>query len=407
MRVIVVNDFAHVNGGAASVAVASAKGLARKGHQVSFFSAVGPVDPELREAGVNIICTGQHEILKDPDRFRAASQGLWNTAAARAFAIHVADVDCRDTVVHLHGWTKSLSSSVVRIAVKRGLRTVCTMHDYFVACPNGGFFDHQRLEHCSLRPLSVGCLSRNCDARAYSHKLWRCVRQIVQETAGGIPTRIDAFVVLSRTSRKVIGSYLPDGSRLFEIPNPVDVESDPPVDVARNLSFVMLGRLSPEKGGIFLARAARSFGAPVVFVGDGPSRPEIASANPAAIVTGWLTRAQVADHLSAARAIVFPSLGYEAQPLAVLEAAAKGVPAIVSNDCAAAEQVEDGVTGLLFKRGEEVALAAALRRLSDRELARRLGRAAYDKYWDNPLTLDRHVRSLEEMYGKVLSDRAA
>ncbi len=33
----------------------------------------------------------------------------------------------------------------------------------------------------------------------------------------------------------------------------------------------------------------------------------------------------------------------------------------------------------------------------------RLGKAAYDKYWSKPVTMELHVRQLEEVYHSVLS----
>ncbi len=402
MRVVVVNDFAHVNGGAAAVAIDSAVGLARRGHRVSFFAAVGPVDDRLPDAGVEVVCTGQHEVVRDPSRVRAACQGLWNTAASRALNSHLNGVGREDTVIHLHGWSKALSTSVARAAMRGGFKIVCTLHDYFAACPNGGFFDFGSLKHCQLRPLSVACLTRNCDSRSYSHKLWRVARQVVQERVGGLPAGIDAFVVLSRLSGSILRPLLPQEARIFEIQNPIDVPRQPPVEVEKNSDFMLVGRLSPEKGGALFAGAAREAGVPALFVGDGPSRQEIASTYPSASITGWVPKGRVTDYLARARCLVFSSLWYEAQPLVPLEAAARGVPAIVSDGCAGAESVEDGVTGLLFRNGDAGSLAAALRRMGDDALVRRLGRAAYERFWTAPPTLASHVDGLELAYRELL-----
>ena len=75
-NVIVVNDFAHVEGGASQVAISSAIGLANQGHEVSYLSAVGPVASELRESPARVFITGQHAIAHDPSRIRAAIQGV-------------------------------------------------------------------------------------------------------------------------------------------------------------------------------------------------------------------------------------------------------------------------------------------------------------------------------------------
>src|SRR4051812_1592056 len=104
MNLVIINDFAHVNGGASHVALASARALQSRGVRVSVFSAVGPVDPSLRESGVEVVCIRQNEILRDPIRTRAAVQGLWNRTASRRLAEYLAQFDQRDTVVHIHSW---------------------------------------------------------------------------------------------------------------------------------------------------------------------------------------------------------------------------------------------------------------------------------------------------------------
>src|SRR5512145_2257981 len=62
VNIIVVSDFAHVTGGNAAVALASADGLARQGHAVTVFAGVGPVSPEIAAGPVQVVCTGQQAI---------------------------------------------------------------------------------------------------------------------------------------------------------------------------------------------------------------------------------------------------------------------------------------------------------------------------------------------------------
>jgi glycosyltransferase involved in cell wall biosynthesis len=225
---------------------------------------------------------------------------------------------------------------------------------------------------------------------------------VIQISVGKIPSGVDAFIVVSRFSKMILKPYLPERTPVFQVANPIDVEQGKPVDVANNRSLVMVGRITIDKGAILLARTARECGAPVVFVGGGRSVADVVSANPSAVITGWLSRAEVQKHLRAARALVFPSLLYETQGIVVPEAAAMGIPAIVSDTSAAIEAVRDGVTGLLFRNGDSRSLAQAIGRLSNDTLVRQLGVAAYNTYWSAPSTLELHVKVLEDVYEYVL-----
>lgn len=62
-NIVIVNDWASIEGGAANVAINSAIGLA-KHYCVYLFSAVQPIDSRLKKAGVNVICIGKKDVLQ-------------------------------------------------------------------------------------------------------------------------------------------------------------------------------------------------------------------------------------------------------------------------------------------------------------------------------------------------------
>jgi glycosyltransferase involved in cell wall biosynthesis len=405
--VVVVSDAARPDGGNSMVALASAMGLARRGHRVIFFSGVANAEcaqPELEAApSLEFVATNQHPILEDPSRLRASLRGLWNLSARYKFARILDRLDPSRTVIHLHGWSKVLSASVIACAFRRGFKVICTLHDFFIACPNGGFFDYQNQEICHRTPLSANCLLTHCDARKYSHKVWRVARQLVQSRFGGLPQCIRDFVAPSALSDRILRPFLPSHARIHHVRNPIDVERADPARPDANDPFVVVGRLSPEKGPELVARAAALAGVSVVFVGDGPLRANVERINPRIRVTGWLGRGEVVEQLRAARALVYASLWYETNGLSVLEAAAVGLPAIVSDACAARELVVDRVTGLHFESGSVRDLADKLRRLQDASLARLFGARSYARYWGDPPTVQRHAAELERVYECALA----
>jgi glycosyltransferase involved in cell wall biosynthesis len=359
--------------------------------------------PELLEAGVEVICVEQWDIARDPWPARAALQGIWNFRAARMLEAELDALDRARTVVHLHGWTKSLSSSVVRTVIRRGFSIVCTLHDYFTACPNGGFFNFQTEAICHLQPLSVSCVLSNCDSRGYPQKAWRVVRQGVQRRFGLVPQGIRHFIVVSQFSQKVLEPFLSAESVCHLVPNLIDVEQEPRVDAGANTGYVMVGRLAKEKGVALFAKAASIAGYPATFVGDGECRGEIERLCPQAYVSGWVSRGKVGEHLRGSRALVFPSTCYETFGLSVLEAASLGIPAIVPDSSSARELIENGVTGLWFRSGSLQDLVEKMRMLQDGRMVTRFSNAAYERYWAKPLTMEHHVARLEAVYDQVLA----
>ncbi len=399
MRILLVADHAYINGGQAKVSLESAIGLARRGHEVVLFAAVGPADPRLAEAGVRTVLLGQTDVTQARSLARFGAQWLWNGPAAAELRALIGESDPRDTVVHVHAWAKALSPSIGPVLRGCAAPVVYTAHEYYLACPNGGFYDYPVAAACHRIPNGPACLTHNCDSRTYPRKLMRVARhELMRRT--GLVAGIDAMITISRLQREVLAPYLPTAMRYYDVPNPVDTEplghrAGPPGDC------VFVGRLSPEKGPGLFAEAARLSGMRAIFAGDGPARAELEARYPEAVFLGWQSPDQVKDVLRGARALVFPSVWYEGQPLTVLESLSLGTPVLVSDVCAGREAVHHGESGLWFRSNDPRSLADAMGHLSNDATAMRMGRTAYDLFWADPLTLERHLDGLERVYREV------
>lgn len=245
--VIILNDFCHVEGGASRVAIDEAVALKKSGLDVTFLGAVGPVCEELCAAGVRTICLDQPPLADATQHPSVLLQTLWNHAAYRTMQSLVANLDPRHSVVHQHGYTKALTTTPVLAAWKARLPIVCTLHDFFAACPNGAFFDYNRQEPCRLRALSTACAMTTCDKRHPLHKAYRVVRGVAQRRIARFPATVRNYITLSDQSAKLLRPYLPSDARSYTLPNIIDIERTPPVDAGANRALVVVGRLDVEK----------------------------------------------------------------------------------------------------------------------------------------------------------------
>ncbi len=400
-RVIVVYDFGDVNGGAAQVAISSALELRRRGKAVDYFCAVGPINPQLLEAGINVTCLGQADILRAKSRFGAAMSGIWNSEAARQLEALLTTADKENTVVHVHGWSKALSVSIFPVIERLGFRVVVTAHDYFLACPNGGFFNYQKSQLCKLKPLSASCLLSSCDVRRYSHKLWRYLRQSVGALIPAGPSALKDIIYISELSRSVLTDYVNPNAKWHFVSNPIIGEPRPRVRAEMNSTYVFIGRISKEKGCSDFCAAITKLGLSGVVVGDGPMLAELKASWPKVTFLGWQDRNGVDEVVAQARVLVFCSLWYETQGLVVQEAMSRGVPALVADHTAAKESVSPGITGMLYSSEDSKSLDRGLVALADDELVARLSETGYSMYWSNPPTLKGHVDALLDVYAAV------
>jgi hypothetical protein len=109
---VIVTDSLAVDGGSAKVALSSAMALADSGLQVTVFAAAGVASKELMaHENIRIVCTHQGDALASANKLGGALRGLWNRTARKSMADLLSTLEPENTVVHVHGWTKALSSS--------------------------------------------------------------------------------------------------------------------------------------------------------------------------------------------------------------------------------------------------------------------------------------------------------
>ncbi|HWA21021.1 MAG TPA: glycosyltransferase family 4 protein [Caulobacterales bacterium] len=407
-NIIVVHDHGAIEGGSTQVAIRSACGLAQRGKRVRFLCAVGPPDPALAAAGVRVECLGDPEFIRDPNFARAAVSGLWKRGSAVALGKLLNGLDPADSLIHIHGWTKSLSASVLDAALSSGVATVVTLHDYFSVCPNGGFFNYQKQVPCGLQAMSASCVASNCDSRSFSHKLWRVARQKIMEQRTGAPQSLRHVIYVSAASRSILEPYFAEQTQWHLVRNAVDAPRGPRVPAETNSCLLFLGRLSPEKGADLLADAGQITGQSIRIVGEGDDRARIEKQWPRAALVGWLPRSGVQAELANARLLVFPSRARETQGMSVHEALACGVPVIVSDATSARDMVVEGMNGLLFRSGDAADLAAKIASLAhDDGRVKAMSQFSYEQYWRQPNSLDAHLDELIGAYDAIVADHAS
>ncbi|WP_119462698.1 glycosyltransferase [Rhodospirillaceae bacterium SYSU D60014] len=407
MRVVIISDFGDITGGAAKVAILSARGLAERGVSVLFICAIPPINPLLSHHNIETRCFDLQNIWDRPSRTEAAIQGIWNVEAARRLTGELQAIGSRDAIVHFHQWTKCFSPSAIAAAGASGCPVAITLHDYFTVCPNGAYYDFKRQVPCQVKPLSAACIGANCDARSYPHKVVRLIRQGAIRRSLRRASQPVNLIHVSSFAKWAVEPFLPKGANSFVVPNPVDADRRARVEVGRNRGFLYIGRFTPEKGCVQAAAAAHAAKVPITFLGDGPAEQAIRTTYPEARILPWGSAEAVAEALSSARALLFPSLWFETSGLVVAEALAHGVPAIVSRATAAVDLIEDGLSGLLVDPGDVGGLEDCLRRLQDDRLAERLSRGAYQAYWRAPPDRMRHAEMLTRVYREILQAQLA
>jgi glycosyltransferase involved in cell wall biosynthesis len=175
--------------------------------------------------------------------------------------------------------------------------------------------------------------------------------------------------------------------------------------------FVLsVGRLVYYKGfDVLIEASQRGLSAPVVIVGGGPLKKQLAAQIHATglegvvHLVGSLREDELHAHYAAASAFVLPSVERsEAFGIVTAEAQAFELPVIVTElGTGTTEAMQPGVTGHVVPPRDSVSLANALNLLLTQSASRELGLAGR-RFVEEKLSLSGMVRRLDEIYNRVL-----
>ena len=397
--VVIINDFNYTQGGASKVAIDTARILKDSGINIIFFSAVNKKEDNIE--GIDYISTNQNEALKEKNKLKGIINGIYNFKAKKILKKLLLTLDRKSTIIHIHGWTKALSCSIFDIVFKSKFKTILTLHDYFTACPNGGYFNYKKNEICNFKPLSWKCIKCNCDSRNYGFKLYRVLRQFVQNKIVKLNKNIRNVITISNFSEKILKETLNKNVNIKKIYNPIDIgEKKDIIDITKNSYFLYVGRVSQEKGVDLFCEVITDLKLKGIVVGDGEQLEILKEKYQNIQFEGWKSKEEVREYMNKARCLIFPSRWYETAGLTVLEAQSIGLPSIVSNKCATKEFIQNNVNGFIFNNKKE--LEQIIKKINQNEVLSKISKNAYEIYWKNPFDEKRYIKDIYMYYNNVL-----
>ena len=398
--VITICDYGNIEGGAAKVAIESAIALASVVEESILFYSVGDTNKELESKGVKLISLHQQDILNNPNRIGAVIQGVWNSKAKKELKKLLMEKNSQNTIIHIHSWTKAISSSIFKIIENMGFKVVITIHDYFLACPNGGFFNYPKKKICKYAPLSLKCICTNCDSRSYTHKLWRIIRQLVQNNSI-IKRNNISYIFISDFNKNILNKYI-NAKEIYRINKPIEINNRIKVEVEKNDIYLYIGRLTEEKGVRLFCDVISHLKLNGVVVGDGYLLQELKEKYPAIEFAGWQSYVGIRKYILKARCLIFPSLWYECSPLTIPEVQAFGIPCIVSDCCAGKDNIINGINGNIFNVYNKNDLNNVLKLYQDNKYVSKISKYVYDNFNESEFKSEYYVSNLISVYTKIL-----
>jgi glycosyltransferase involved in cell wall biosynthesis len=300
-------------------------------------------------------------------KVQQAAEAVWSISARQSFGAELDRI--RPDLVHVHNLFPLISGSVPRLALRRGLPVLWTVHNNRILCVGGANFRdgapcHQCSRHWRVPGIRHACYSNSSTASALVTGASSLFGRLARK-------RIPAIAISESVRRWLVDTA---GFRDDQVTvkyngiAPPEVVDDP--GPAQRRAFLFAGRLEGYKGVRLLLdawqRAVLPADAELRLAGDGELADDVrqaAAADPRITWLGFVPPDQLSRLMVDARAVVVPSTWEETFGRVAAEAMAHGRPVVTTGRGGLSELIDE-TTG--WVTGTDVdALAKALTIVAD------------------------------------------
>ena len=269
-------------------------------------------------------------------------------------------------VVHLHNIHSYLSPVVGKLAHKRGIRVVWTLHDYKLLCPRYDCLrDGKPCEKCfggnKANVLTHKCMKGSLPASGVA---WL---EALKWNRATLERNTDVFVCPSEFMAEKMrqGGFDPAKIKVlnnFLDPVKLKIYQNTEDNTQRQDYYCYVGRLSQEKGVTDLLETASRLPYRLKVAGGGPLEAELRGKyanHPNIEFLGMLDAQGVSQLLTGARLSVVPSQWYENNPLSVVESLCAGTP-VAGSHIGGIPELISSENGTVFQPFDQEALSTAI-----------------------------------------------
>ena len=293
-------------------------------------------------------------------KLKAGIRSIYNFKSARV--VQHAISTFKPDIIHVQNFFPILSPAVFYVANRNNVPVVATINNYRLICSNATLLrDNHLCVKCVNKILPLSGVVHKCYHNSHFQSAAVTLMSSVHKLLGTWRNRIDMYIIAMTEFGKetfITSSLKLPSEKCTLKPNFVvdmGVGSE-----SREDFYLCFARLSEEKGIRVLLDSLNHVKYKLKIVGDGPLRPIVEKAvkgNASIEFLGFKNIDWIIAEVKKSRAVIMPSIWYEALPLSVLHTLSTGTPLIISDLPPFRELIADEVNGFHFKTGDSVDLA--------------------------------------------------
>jgi glycosyltransferase involved in cell wall biosynthesis len=397
MKILQINKFFYLRGGSERYLFDVSSGLKKLGHQVVNFSM---------KDGRNWPSEQSRYFAESVAFERFSWLSLWRfiynrQAMRRLERLLLAE---KPDIAHLHNIAHQLTPGIIKVLKKHGVPVIQTLHDYKLICPNYRLFAQG--SHCEScrHGHYYQCTLKACVKDSRAKSFLATLEAYWNNSFKKYYHSVDLFIAPSRYMAEAVERFGWPVAKVRVLYNFTDLPAVEPAGQGDYLLY--FGRLSAEKGLDSLLEALVLLPErQLIIAGAGPDYKKLESAisrlglEARVRLAGPKFGEELAELLSEAEAVIFPSVWAENMPLSLIEAMRQGKVCLVSRVGGMPELITDGQNGFIFAPGNPASLVEAVKR-SEKSDKRVIGQAASLRVAE--LISQKHLSELIKIYQEVI-----
>lgn len=325
MKILQVNKFLKIVGGAETYMFSLASALREKNHEVAFWGMHDNENLEedkynsfVRKIDFNSRKTRLSSIMDVPSLIYSQD----NKKRFRKIISHF-----NPDVVHIHNFNYQLTPSFLEEAKKAGIRVVHTIHDSQLVCPNHQLYIPHKNKVCysCKGGRYYNAVINKCIKNSYSKSM---VGMLESYTHHNILNTYNKYFDVLISPSNFYKEIIKDNIKKEIIRLSYFVDFDNPIQQKREPYVLFFGRISKEKGIERLLTIFSKLNYRLVLVGKGDI--EVQSKGNIEYL-GPKYGNELLSLIQNASYTIHPSIWYDNFPMSILESLAQGTPAIASN----------------------------------------------------------------------------
>ncbi len=355
MRILLVNNFHYLRGGAERCYFDTGKILEENGHEVAYFSTKDAKNFPGKWSRYFIDGMDLNKTYGLLTNMKAAFRILYNFQAKKQLEKLIAEF--KPDLAHLHNIHHHLSPSIIHTLKKGNIPAVMTLHDYKLVSPNYNLYAHGKNYERALGRDYYKCIFDKCIKNSYSASLV-CTAEAYLHSWLGIYRQIDAFISPSL--------YLKEKFRQADFPKTVNYLPNPycgqSLEIERKAQssekyILYFGRLSEEKGvkDLIEAYLKLSTGVKLYITGTGPLEKDLTDLTKTTgpdekiVFTGYKNGKNLINIIKNAMFVVMPSRWQENAPYSLVEAMALTKCVLCAKMGGFTDIIENGINGFYYE----------------------------------------------------------